>query len=236
MINSSRDEISNHGLNAGQKKTSLKQQQEEEKRLEEIKKRAIALYNKEAYRIHQLKKTSANELLNLTPNEFEEVVADLFRKLGYNVIQTSYSNDGGKDAIAWKSGKKYLIECKRYDRSKKIGRPMLQKFHAAMIEENAHKGFFVTTAFFTTTAYEYARKFKIELIHGNKLVDLMRQAFPDSHGNIEFKQLCLQCGDELTFKLNGQDEMLCINNHTVKKEIPKYKGSSYYHYRYKNKW
>jgi restriction system protein len=87
------------------------------------------------------------------------------------VKQTPYSSDGGKDAIAMKDGKKVLIECKRYEKDL-IGRPALQKFYAAIMEEKAAKGIFVTTSGFARTAleYQYVRSNLIELIDGYGVV------------------------------------------------------------------
>ena len=63
--------------------------------------------------------------------EFEDSIAKVFRKLGYRVTQTPYSRDGGKDAIAWKDNKKYVIECKRYGTGSSVGRRDLQILLAA---------------------------------------------------------------------------------------------------------
>jgi HJR/Mrr/RecB family endonuclease len=52
---------------------------------------------------------------DMTPMQFESTICELFRKLGYRVTQTPFSNDGGKDAIAYKDGETFLIECKQYE-------------------------------------------------------------------------------------------------------------------------
>jgi hypothetical protein len=147
-------------------------------------------------------------------------VADMFRRLGYLVEQTPYSNDHGKDAIAYKNNKKYLIECKRYDKDNKVGRPQLQKFFAAIHEEKAVKGFFITTSFFAETAYEYAKDNKIELINGTRLVEGMRKAYPESNDDT-VQVMCLECGDFVIFNIdqgNGQRKY-CKNKHIVEKNI-----------------
>ena len=117
-------------------------------------------------------------LLALSPKAFEDAIAKMYRHLGYEVRQTPYSNDGGRDAVAVKDGARYSIECKHYNKSKPIGRPDLQKFFAAMKEDRARKGFFITTSRFTRTAIEYGRKNNIELIDLERLLSLMLEAFP----------------------------------------------------------
>ena len=61
--------------------------------------------------------------------------------MGYDVEQTPYTNDGGRDAVAQKDGRVFLIECKRYAADRTVGRPELQKLFAAMTEANADGGF-----------------------------------------------------------------------------------------------
>lgn len=180
----------------------------DEFRKEQIKKLKIKQYGKLEY------------LYSLNPYEFEDAVADMFRRLGYTVEQTPYSNDHGKDAIAYKNNKKYLIECKRYDKENKVGRPQLQKFFAAIYEEKAVKGFFITTGFFAETAYEYAKDNKIELINGTRLVEGMRKAYPESNDDT-VQVMCLACGDIVTFNMDQGDvpRKYCKNKHIVEKNI-----------------
>ncbi len=143
-------------------------------------------------------------LYKLNPNEFEDVIMQLYRKLGYKVIQTPYTNDRGKDGVAYKDEKKFLIECKRYEKDKRIGRPMLQKFLAAMYEEQAEKGFFITTAQFAQTAIDYVNNlndFNIELINGNELVQKMKNVYSIKGNSDTFIQYCMQCGNVVTFEL-----------------------------------
>lgn len=45
-------------------------------------------------------------LYSLSPYEFENAIAQMYIKLGYEVQQTTYSNDRGKDGILFKDGHK----------------------------------------------------------------------------------------------------------------------------------
>lgn len=144
-------------------------------------------------------------LLSLSPQEFEAEVARLFRKLCYAVKLTPYSNDRGKDAIATKDGKKYVIECKRYAKDKRIGRPALQKFFAAMHEEQATKGFFVTTSAFADTAISYAKVNNIELVDATALISLMNEALGTPVEADNFQAICLECGEVLIFSLSKNE-------------------------------
>jgi restriction system protein len=187
-------------------------------RKQDIAIKASRLRNSETERIRKSLLKSQDYLRSLSPQEFEDVVAELFRSLGYDVKQTPYTNDQCKDAIIFKDGKKSLIECKRYGPENKVGRPMLQKFYAAMQEEHAGKGFFVSTGTFTSTSEAYASKYNIELINVDKLVLLIQEAYPDSSSTDTFKTMCLECGEVLNIPLKkfvGK----CSNDHIIKNDL-----------------
>ena len=64
-----------------------------------------------------------------------------------------------------KDRRKLLVECKHYDPDSRVGRPVLQKLFAAMTEEEADGGIFVTNGGFAKTAFEYANG---QLVHPNR--------------------------------------------------------------------
>ena len=79
--------------------------QEVYERLAKIKKEAKDLRAVQLRELTNKWLSKPNLYLQMTPQRFEDAVAALFRELGYEVKQTPYSNDRGKDAIAWKDGK-----------------------------------------------------------------------------------------------------------------------------------
>ena len=111
----------------------------------------------------------------MSSREFEDAIAALFVRWGFRVQQTPYANDGGKDAIAWRGEAKYLIECKRYQSAQPVHRRDLQILVAAMKDERAVGGFFVTTGRFTRASLEYAPQHNIELLNGPALVHLANE-------------------------------------------------------------
>lgn len=224
-----------HGVPGGETRdrcaTCLKNREEESKRKEierqqrqrvkRIKEAADSLRHEELKRLAGARVNRKDFLLSGTPREFEDGVAAMFEKLGYSVKQTPYSNDGGKDAIAIKDGKKALIECKRYEKDL-IGRPALQKFYAAIMEEKADKGIFVTTSGFARTAlkYEYVESNLIELIEGKTLAHMMMRAFPESSDSEKYAVMCLQCGARVMFDLwAGESRKMCPDNHPVNNDL-----------------
>jgi hypothetical protein len=225
-----------HGIEGGESRDRcpfcVKERQEESNRWERerqaqerkkhIKRDADLLRHQEMKRLAQTRVGRSDFLLTGNPREFENAVAAMFTKLGYSVKQTPYSSDGGKDAVATKDGKKVVIECKRYDKNNLVGRPDLQKFYAAVMEEMADKGIFVTTSGFARTAveYEYVRSNLIELIDGQKLGHLMIKAFPDSGDAERYRVMCTECGSEVIFDLtSGETEKHCHNGHLVSNDL-----------------
>ena len=196
----------------------LKREHEAQERKMQIKRNADLLRHQEMTRLAQARLGRIDFLLKETPQEFENTVAAMFNKLGYSVRQTPYSNDGGKDAVATKDGKKVLIECKRYDKNNLVGRPDLQKFYAAVMEERADMGIFVTTSGFARTSveYKYVRSNLIELIDGQKLGYLMIKAFPDSGNAERYRIMCTECGSEVMFDLSSEEtQKYCRNSHLM---------------------
>ena len=157
------------------------------------------------------------KLLELSPHNFENLVSELFRKMGYTVKQTPYTNDRGRDAIARKGGKTYLVECKRYARDRKIGRRDLQIFHSAMTEEAAAGGFLVTTGKFGRTTKEFVRDKKIELIDEKRLIEMMRRYMPyDSREADKFRVMREECGSIVERRLGRPEEIVrCVLGHVV---------------------
>lgn len=209
-------------LEEEQRRREQERQRREQERRTELIRQASVLANEERKRISSNLLRLHETLLSLPSESFEDVVAELFRKNGYDVTQTPYVNDGGKDALAYKYGEKSLIECKRWGIDKKVGRPDLQKFFAAMVEETASKGFFVTTSSFSQPAIEYATAHNIELIDSSKLVAMMQEAYPQNGSSLSVRQVCIECGEIVTFSIStdkDEEKVTCPNLHTVKRSI-----------------
>lgn len=109
----------------------------------------------------------------LPPYDFEKLTGALFTKLGFDVIITKQSSDGGVDVEAVNSGVifrgKYLIQCKRYGVRNKVSRPEIQGFFGRIASEPGAKGIFVTSSSFTRGNRGFAQSTVINLIDGEEL-------------------------------------------------------------------
>lgn len=136
----------------------------------------------------QLRAQLADELLDTvvscSPDFFEKMVVDVIVAMGYGgsfrdaAQATRRSNDGGIDGII-KEDKLGLdtiyIQAKKWDPSRTVHRPDIQKFAGALQGVRARKGIFITTSSFSDGAHEFVASIesKIILIDGTKLAQLM---------------------------------------------------------------
>jgi restriction system protein len=116
------------------------------------------------------------QLATLTPESFEEFVAELFEALGYEVEQVGGSGDEGADLrLRRRDGLLAVVQCKYHKRGV-VGSPVLQKFLGTIHHTLSHKGFFVTTSTFSLAAEKFAAEHPIELVDGPRLIELVNQA------------------------------------------------------------
>jgi HJR/Mrr/RecB family endonuclease len=95
-------------------------------------------------------------LYSLHPRRFEEVIAEIFFRNGFEVELTKATRDGGKDVIAIYNklniNTKYIIECKRYAKERKVSLALVQRLLGVKIASAANKAILATTSSFTRDA------------------------------------------------------------------------------------
>lgn len=114
------------------------------------------------------------QLASLTPEGFEEFVAELFEALGYDVELSGGTGDEGADLRVRRKGLVAVVQCKYHSRGV-VGSPELQKFLGTVHHTQSHKGFFVTTRTFSLAAEKFVAEHPIELIDGPRLVELVHE-------------------------------------------------------------
>jgi restriction system protein len=122
------------------------------------------------------------QLLNVNPYRFEQVVIDLLFAMGYGgsreeaAMVTKKSGDEGIDGIINEDrlGLDVIyVQAKRWKNT--VGRPEIQSFVGALAGKQAHKGVFITTSSFGPSALDYAAMVpqKVILVDGPRLATLM---------------------------------------------------------------
>jgi restriction system protein len=118
-------------------------------------------------------------LLQMDPILFERHVMSFFEQCGHPTGLTTRSNDFGVDGYVFHPDGIVIVQCKRYSIDNPVGRPAIQQFKGVIEEQQAFRGYFVTTSRFTDEAHESAEKSnRIVLVDGAKLIDWHHGRFP----------------------------------------------------------
>lgn len=121
---------------------------------------------------------SLDDILALTPIQFEGLSRALMENLGYfDVRRTGGPGDLNADITCRDgSGQVVIVQCKRYKTGQAVGAPVVQTFIGMMaVHHRAASGFIITTGRFTRPAIALARRHRITLIDGTDLPGLLRQ-------------------------------------------------------------
>jgi len=105
-----------------------------------------------------------SRLYGLGPRKFEELVAELLGRFGFNVHLTPMTRDGGRDILARKrdtlGSQLYLVECKRYAPQNKVGVSVVRTLFGVLELERANAGVIVTTSRFSDDAVAEAKQMR----------------------------------------------------------------------------
>lgn len=127
-------------------------------------------------------------LLEISPGDFEHLIANLFSQMGFKTGTTRITRDQGVDVIAFHEdpiiGGKVIIQAKRYRNTVEV--ESVRALYGVMQDEGAIKGILVTTSTFGKASREFAKGKPIELIDGNGLLHYLEEhghkakiVFPD---------------------------------------------------------
>jgi restriction system protein len=123
----------------------------------------------------ELKYEGPEDLLSLSPGEFEDLTVELFRLRGHKAKRTGSIGDHGVDVqVCTKDGEKWVVQCKRWRSS--VGEPIIRDFYGVVQHEKAYKGVIITTSNFTHQAKQWAKGKPMLLIDGQNFVKYLKQA------------------------------------------------------------
>lgn len=137
------------------------------------------IYNFIHYRkINYSSKQIEQMIRDMSPREFEVFVAEVYKRLGYDVELTQATADGGKDVILrdFDEDEVIYVECKHYSECNSVGREICQKLLGAMIMDNVDRGIIVNTGVFNKNAWEvYSKVDNLEFIDMKQLMVMIRK-------------------------------------------------------------
>jgi len=114
-------------------------------------------------------------LMELTSQQFESLIQNLFGKIGLDTRQTRPSRDGGVDCVAYNTdpilGGKVVIQAKRYKNA--VGVSAVRDLFGTLQNEGASKGILVTTSGYGKASFDFAEGKPIELFDGANLLYLL---------------------------------------------------------------
>jgi hypothetical protein len=101
------------------------------------------------------KSVTTTNVKELTPYELEMFAVSLFRTMGYKVVHTGKTHDGGIDVhLTNPNGRSELVQCKQW--SKPVGEPEVRDLAGAMLHEKAVRGYILAPGGFTENARRWA--------------------------------------------------------------------------------
>lgn len=127
-----------------------------------------------------------DELLELSPREFEEFVAGLWRERGWETKLRDPGPDGGVDVVCRQHDpyeRKLVIQAKRNQVGNTVGAPKVREYASLRRQETADEVAVVTTSSFTSGAEQLGDELNVKLVDGVDLVEMATA--PDSAPSVQ---------------------------------------------------
>ncbi len=116
-------------------------------------------------------------LFELDPLQFEELVAELFRAMGMQAVTTQRSGDGGVDVDALDPdpirGGRIVVQVKRYRNT--VPPSAVRDLYGTVQDAGANKGILITTSAFGPGSHAFASGKPLTLVQGDDLVELLHR-------------------------------------------------------------
>tara|TARA_R110002049_G_scaffold100902_1_gene245305 strand:- start:7193 stop:7879 length:687 start_codon:yes stop_codon:yes gene_type:complete len=146
----------------------------------------------------------------LSWSEFEQLVAEAYRRKGYSVRENLTAGpDGGVDVELEKDGHLHLVQCKHWQ-ARKVGVAVVREMYGLMAAHNASTVAIVSSGMFTQEAKNFANGKPIDLIDGvqlNRLISGLQLPSSQAQRANKLREelspstACPQCGSELVTRV-----------------------------------
>lgn len=119
-------------------------------------------------------RSGLDSLRSIDWREFELLVGEAFRRQGYTIAETGLGGaDGGIDLVLRKQGEVTLVQCKQW-RKQRVDVRIVREMYGLMAHHGAQAVKIVCVGDFTPEARRFAQGKRIELIHGEDLLAMVR--------------------------------------------------------------
>jgi restriction system protein len=116
---------------------------------------------------------SIETIRDLSWREFEQLLAESFRRQGYKVVETGPGADGGVDLVLTRDGDTSLVQCKQW-KQRKVGVKPVRELYGVVASRSVSGGVFVTSGDYTAEARRFAETVPLDLIAGPELETMVR--------------------------------------------------------------
>jgi restriction endonuclease Mrr len=120
------------------------------------------------------------DIYSLSPRKFEELIAAVYSNIGWEVALTKQTRDGGVDIFCLNnsSGRKCIVECKKYARDRTVGIFALDRLLGVKIRTASDEAHLVTSRYFSTPATAAQRQaaaqgIDLKLVDAHELLHLL---------------------------------------------------------------
>ena len=127
---------------------------------------------------------------------FEELVAEAYRRQGYKVSEGGFGADGGIDLELRKNDEWVLVQCKQW-KAQKVGVSVIREMLGVLVASNANKVIVITSGRYTQQAIDFASDKPMALVDGNKLLSLIHDVQTEPKVETVKHTACPRCGSEL---------------------------------------
>lgn len=127
---------------------------------------------------------------------FEELVAEAYRRRGYRAAEGGFGADGGIDLELRTSDEWVLIQCKQW-KAQKVGVSVVREMYGVLAASDADKVIIISSGRYTQQAIDFASGKPITLLDGNELLSLIHDVQTDPKVETTTQTSCPRCGSEL---------------------------------------
>lgn len=128
-----------------------------------------AFKRRQAAQLHADAANRADGIAQMSWREFEVLVGEHFRRLGFSVTETGGGGaDGGVDVLLRKGSDRYIVQCKHW-RARRVGVEPVRELYGLIAAKRMAGGFVVTSGDFTDEARAFANGRELQLVNGKAL-------------------------------------------------------------------